>query len=161
MIDTEVELWTHKSVKEALVDAYLVCERTAGHWGPKSPKAAFLPIYDDLDIWEQRRAGTNEQGRGARPQVTSAQISRSDAALYGSREAPAWLQMLGHTQERMALELWIWREVGKASGKPRKSVEVLCALLGEGWSKATFDRRVSRGAYLIAEKLNRAGVGAW
>jgi hypothetical protein len=160
VIDVD-EFWTHDAVKEALVDAYLVCERTAGHWGPKSPKAAFLPIYDEIDIWEQRRAGTNDKGRGARPQITSEQIARSDAALFGGRSIPAWLQMLGHSKERIALELWVWREVGKAYGKPRKSVEVLCALLGEGWSKATFDRRVSRGAYLIAESLNQHGLARY
>src|SRR5688500_10826509 len=86
------ELWTPKAVKEALVEAFVVCERTTRRAGPQAANAGWPVVYDVNDIWEQRRTGSNEHGRGAKPQITSLQIQRSEMVLMGGHGMSPWLR---------------------------------------------------------------------
>lgn len=156
----EQELWTPKLVKEALVEAFVVCERTAGRVGPKAAKAAWPVVYDTADIWEQRRTGSNEKGRGAKPQITSVQIQRSELVLMGGQGMSAWL--LGPMAEhplRPKLKMWVLHEAGKALGRSRLSLRDLCAM--RGWAERSFYRDVDTAAGYIAVRLSRAGTAVW
>lgn len=154
------DLWTPKLVKEALVDAFITMERTAGRVGPRAAKAAWPTVYDPADIWEQRRTGTNSIGRGARPQITSVQIQRAEAVVLGSKDMEPWLAgMLKDSPHRDKLELWVFHEVGKVLGYRQKSLADRCEALR--WAPRSFFRHVDSAAGQIAIALTRAGVAIW
>ena len=154
------ELWTPRAVKEALVEAFIVCERTTGRVGPKASKSAWSFAFDINDIWEQRRSGTNELGRGAKPQITAKAIERSDLVLFGGQGMAPWLRgpMTDHPL-RPQLEMWVLHEVGKALGRSRLSLRDLCAM--QGWAERSFFRHVDSAAGTIAVRLNRSGVSVF
>lgn len=151
------ELWTPKLVKEALVDAFITMERTAGRVGPRAAKAAWPTIYDPADIWEQRRTGTNAIGRGAKVQITSVQIQRAEAVILGSREMQPWLAgMLKDNPHRPKLALWVFHEVGKVLGYRQRSLADRCENLR--WAPRSFFRHVDSAAGTISVKLNLAAI---
>jgi hypothetical protein len=154
------ELWNPKLVKEALVDAFVVCERTVGRVGPKAAQAAWPVVYDLNDIWEQRRTGSNQQGRGAKPQITALQIQRSEQVLMGGQGMAPWLRgpMADHPL-RLKLEVWVLHEAGKALGRSRRSLREICAM--QGWAERSFYRDVERAAGAIAARLNKLSIGTW
>lgn len=154
------ELWTPKLVKEALVDAFMTIERTAGRVGPRQAKAAWPTVYDPADIWEQRRTGTNSIGRGARPQITRLQIQRAEAVVLGTRDMEPWLAgMLKDSPYRPKLELWVFHEVGKVLGYRQKALADRCENLR--WAPRSFFRHVDGAAGEIAVQLNSYGLSAW
>jgi hypothetical protein len=154
------ELWTPKAVKEALVEAFITCERTTGRVGPRLSKSAWSFSFDINDIWEQRRAGTNDVGRGAKPQITAKAIERSDLVLFGGQGMAPWLRgpMAEHPL-RPQLEMWVLHEVGKALGRSKRSLREICAI--QDWKERTFFRNVDSAAGAIAVRLTRSGVEVW
>lgn len=103
-----------------------------------------------LAVGDQPRIRTSLASRVA------AQIAEVDAILFGPKEMPVWLPYLGETRERVALELGAFHEMQKVLGTRWVSIGDLCVRLK--WSRASFDRRVCRGAWLIAEQLNKRGI---
>ena len=159
------ELWTPKLVKEALVTAFITCERTTGRVGPRGFKSSWTQFAADCnDIWEQRRTGSNEIGRHRdRSQVTAKAIARSEAILEGGRlatdrETVAWLSLVAGDL-RLKLDVWLLYEMGKETGRTTRTQAELCVLFG--WSLATFKRHVERAAGVIAVRLNGDGVAVW
>ena len=154
------ELWTPKLVREALVEAFVTIERTTGRVGPKAAQAAWPVVYDLNDIWEQRRTGSNDKGRGAKPQITALAIQRAEQVVMGGQGMSAWLRgpMADHPL-RPKLEFWVLHEVGKQLGYTRRSLAEMCIL--KGWAERTFHRHVDSAAGAIAVRLNRSGVTIW
>lgn len=159
----EQTLWDVKRVKEALVDAFLVYERIGGRVGPAGMKSSWTPFAaDHLDIWEQRRTGSNELGRGAKVQVTALKLRRAQHVVEGSGGLMApWLRgpMDSYPQLKEHLTMWVLREVHKERGRDPITIEQMCRR--RGIKLSTFNRHVKDGAYIIAQRLNRAGVEVW
>jgi len=157
------ELWDVKRVKEALVDAFLVYERIGGRVGPAGMKSSWTPFAADyLDIWEQRRTGSNEIGRGARVQVTALRLRRAQRVIEGADGVMApWLRgpLDSYPELKQHLTMWVLREVHKERGRQPITIEEMCRR--RGLKLSTFNRHVKDGAYLIAMRLNRAAVEVW
>jgi hypothetical protein len=156
------DLWDTRRVKEALVDAFLIYERLGGRVGPAGMKSSWTPFAaDDNDIWEQRRTGANEDGRGARVQVTIAKIERAERVIEGSEEMAGWLRgpLDSYPLLKQHLTMWVMREVHKERGRNPITVGEMCRK--RGIKLSTFNRHVKDAAYLIAQRLNRAKVEVW
>lgn len=161
------ELWTEKRVREALVQAFITVERSVGRVGPRAPRSGWTHFaLDPADIWEQRRTGSNEIGRKARPQITAKAIQRAELVLEGGRlpggvRLEPWLSgMLAvYPKLRTQLEVWVLHELGKEFGWTRRSIKELCEACG--WARSSFDRNISTAASVVAHRLNLAGLDIW
>lgn len=160
------ELWTPKLVKEALVEAFLVCERTVSRAGPKASKSAWGLIYDLDDVWEQREnpSAIALAAKAGNRRITAALISRSEFVLHGGKapqgQMQPWLRgPLAGTQMRDKLELWVLHEVGKEIGYTKRTLQQQCE--ARGWALSSFNRDVTRAAGVIAQRLSSAGVIVW
>lgn len=154
--------WDVKAVKEALVDAFLIYEKTSGRVGPAGMKSSWTPFAADLvDIWEQRRTGTNEYGREARIQVTLQKMRRAQQVIEGGEGMQPWLRgpLDSYPMLKQHLTMWIMREVHKTLGRQPITVEQMCKR--RGLHLSTFNRHVKDAAFLIADRLNRAEVDLW
>lgn len=154
------ELWTHKEVKAALVQAYDVYRDTIGRVGPRGAKA-FWPDYakDWGDLIEQAETGDKEAPRHRRRR-SSIDIERADMALLGwtdskgIRHAP-WLngELMAYERARKCLVAWV---MCKHHGVTEKA---LCERTG--WALATFKRHKDFAAGKIAHGLNLSKVVVW
>jgi hypothetical protein len=157
------ELWDVKRVKNALVDAFLIYERTAGRIGPGGVKSSWTSFAADYnDIWEQRRTGSNEIGRAARVQVTIAKIERAQLVIEGKDGVVSpWLRgpLDSYPLLKQRLTMWVMREVHNELGRDPVTIGQMCKK--RGIKLSTFNRHVKDASYLIAVRLNRAKVEVW
>ncbi|MDR3473357.1 MAG: hypothetical protein P4M09_16985 [Devosia sp.] len=156
------DLWDVKRVKEALVDAFLIYERTGGRIGPRGMKSSWTPFAaDPVDIWEQRRSGTNEVGRRARVQVTIARIERAEMVIEGGESMAGWLRgpLDSYPLLKRHLTMWVMREVHNEMGRDPITIEQMCKR--RGLKLSTFNRHVKDGAYMVADRLNRMKIEVW
>lgn len=142
--------WEPDAVRAAMVDAYRVLLSTVRRPGPGSLKS-FWPGFpaEALDIWEQRREGTNALGRDrAQVQVTAVSIARSDRALR-------WpLQYLADDyQLRNMFQAWAFGQSIGLKG------QTLCRK--RGWPYSTLRERRDRASRIIAQGLNKELVSPW
>ena len=172
---TDMDLWTYASVKNVLVDSFMLLRRTGGRAGHARLKAAW-PAYmmEQPDFVQQtlnqtlaaqfvaekaaRRAETRHQSKTL---VTdSEQQSRMDAVLCGwkdkdGKDQAAWLAgpLFEYPEFREKLIAWITAEV---RGEPTTA---LCER--KRWALASFKRHRDKAAGIIADRLNRLGMEVW
>jgi hypothetical protein len=156
------ELWTPKLVKEALIDAFRMLNRTGGRVGPAGLKA-YWPEYavEGADFIEQSIAGNLRQQRAPKPSyATRMTVTRMEMVMTGWRddegvEHPSWLKgpLDAAPELRTTLLWWVHAEL-----RGEATVE-LCKR--RRFALATFKRHRDRAAGIIAQRLNAAGIEVW
>jgi hypothetical protein len=140
--------WSAAWVQRRLVEAYNVERKIPGNLrgGPLIASAwpsMAVEWADLLGRADEARQQVFQNWEHARLGVSAQDISRMD-------EAQDWLAILApYPEERLCLCRWA------AALAYRRSVSRL--LMQQRWSKPTFYRRVTAGAYVIALELIRQG----
>lgn len=154
------ELWTAKSVKVVLVDSYRMLKRVGGRVGPAGMKAAW-PDYqvEAGDFVQQSLNKTLKTPKIAATYSSDMTVTRMEMVLCGwtdeGTDHPAWMagNLLAVPDLRDKLLAWIRAEVRG------ESFSDLCRR--KHWALATAKRLRDRAAFMIADRLNRAGVVPW
>lgn len=147
------ELWTVKTVKEALVDAFRLLRSTAGRVGPAAMRGYWPEFQNNADDYADERTKVS-------PYHTRMTVTRMEMVLTGWRDDDGkdhegWLRgPLGEAPElRSKLEAWVFAELRGEAAKE------LC--LRKKWPLATFKRHRDRAAGVIAIRLNTLGFQVW
>lgn len=147
------ELWTPTLVKKALVDAYTMLRRTEGRVGPAHSKAAWPDHFDLNTDYPAEKTKVS-------PYHTRMTATRMEMVVCGwtdddGRPQKPWLAgpLLSVPEYQNKLQLWVAAEL-----RGEATVD-LC--LRKGWALASFKRHRDRAAGMIADRLNRVGVGVW
>lgn len=149
------------------MQAFITTERSVGRVGPRAPRSGWTHFaVDTADIWEQRRTGSNEIGREAKPQITAKAIQRAELIFEGGRlpggvRLEPWLNgmLAPYPKLRTQLEVWVLHEMGKEFGWTRRSIKDLCEACG--WARSSFDRNIATAGGVIATRLNDASLAPW
>lgn len=143
------ELWTYTRVKEVLVEAERRIRRTP-RVGPRADPA-FWPEYmrEEADAGKERRSLARWMT-----------VERMEHVMEGwtgpdGTQHQGWLAgpLLSYPDLREKLVAWVRAVLNDESSK------ALCER--RKWSLASFKRHRDRAAYMIADRLNRAGVEVW
>jgi hypothetical protein len=156
----EQDLWTFRSVKDVLVDSYTLLRRTGGRVGPQALKAVWPEHQVEQGDFVQQSLNRTLRHHSGRPQTSTEQQSRMEQVLLGwtdeaGQHQPGWLAgpLLIYPEFREKLIAWTLAEV---RGEP---LTALCER--RRWVVRTAERHRDRAAGIIADRLNRSGVGVW
>lgn len=146
----DADLWTFKRVKEVLVEAERRNRATTPRVGPRRDPAAWPEYVRDVADDDRRQKGFERWMTADRLQ----EVMEGWTDDHGTKHQQ-WLAgpLLAYPDLRQKLVEWIRAVLADESSK------ALCER--KGWSLATFKRHRDRAAYLIADRLNRAGVEPW
>jgi hypothetical protein len=151
------DCWTWEHVVRRLIDAHKTLAKLPRPRGPREPGNNWLEYqHTEADI-NGRLHGISETERLAiyaerndamsRQPPTSREIAEMETAF-------AWLEWLSKIDNRLSRILDLWA-LTKAQDR---SIRALCK--AKGWSRTTVQRKMEKGAVVVAERLNgqRAAV---
>lgn len=146
-------VWTPKSVKAELVQAYQVLATVPVRDSFYMAGGGFWPEhgYESDEIKEQGKAAVTENRTSGHVRYSPADIERMESVLLGGGGQCAWLVRLSQNPgAKRCLAHWaVWTA-------RNRNMKRECRL--RGWAYSTFRRRRDQGAELLADALNEAGV---
>lgn len=142
--------WDPRAVESRLIEAAVICGRTAGSIGPKQFGSNWpTTLHDFADLVAQAEGGQLDRNNAERNRIrfnaTAAQVTRSDQAM-------AWAAryLEGHPGPRGVLQIWLLCKATR-----RKFVK---ECKKRGWSRATAYRARDKALSIIAIGLSRDGL---
>jgi hypothetical protein len=148
------ELWTPKLVRDVLVDAFRMLNKTGGRVGPARVKAHW-PEFQSFDLGdvvnEEQRRKAEQRSTEYRTRMN---VTRMEMVLLGSNGMPPWMELVREAPDlQKTLRIFIGAELRGDSAKE------LC--ISHGWIYTTALTHRDRAAGIIAQRLNCSGVDPW
>lgn len=151
---SDIALWTHRSVRDALVDAFRYIAQHGGRVGPARMRAAWPDHLRDYYDDEQHRQDADKRRR---TYSTAMNMTRAEMILFGWKDSdgvqhPRWMDgpLLAAPDLRDVLEQWIKAELAGETFKE------LCRR--RLWIYTTACTWRDRAAGIIAQRLNAAQI---